>query len=32
MPCEYENFFTEVFHLKDPSDAPTKQYKCGRVT
>ena len=27
MFCEYEKFFTEVSHLKDPSDAPTKQHE-----
>lgn len=27
MPCEYERFFTEVFHLEDPSGAPTKQHE-----
>ena len=27
MSCEYENFITEVSHLKNPTDAPTKQHE-----
>ena len=27
MFCEYEKFFTEVSHLEDSSDAPTKQHE-----
>lgn len=27
MYCEYENFFTEVPHLENPTEAPTKQHE-----